>query len=513
MTTPRFAAIAGAAALALLLTACTPDKTQVSPDGSGPDATAEPAPVPSPVDDVYDQQVNWVPCGGLECAIIQVPLDWSDLDGPTVDLAINRSVARDPDNRIGSLLINPGGPGGSGLDLTEYFVTSAGDALLDAYDVVGFDPRGVGASSPIDCGDDATIDEFYLPDRLVESEAEMAEVEALGAEFAEGCREASGALVENVDTVSAARDMDVIRAALGDDELHYLGYSYGTRLGATYAQLYPQNVGRMVLDGAVDFLLPGEDLSRGQAEGFERALTNFLTWCVSREECALSGGVEQARTQLAELIRGAVDEPYDTGTRWELNGNLMIYGVVVTLYDQASWPYLDLALDEVIHDGTARIMYELANFYLARNGGTGEYLENKTWAFTAIGCLTGDESDDWSFEELEDYRAMVGEASPTFGWWFSSGAGCSGWPWTASETITDLDATADAGPILVIGTTNDPATPFAWAESLAERLGDATLLSYDGEGHTAYGRSNQCVINAVDGYLVDGQMPDSGMQC
>ena len=508
-------AAAAAALLAVVLAGCTPDKTQGSPSDD-----AQPGPVnESPSGgaatgaDVYDQDVEWSECGELECATIQVPLDWTQPGGDTIDLAINRHVAQDSGARIGSLLINPGGPGGSGLDLTEFFVTTAGDDLLAAYDVVGFDPRGVGRSTPVQCGSSEDIDAFYIPDVILETQADLDEANADVTAFAKSCRAESGASIENVDTVSAARDMDVIRAVLGDDQLHYLGFSYGTQLGATYAELYPDRVGRLVLDGAVDFLLPAVEQARGQAEGFENALTNFLRWCGQQQECALTGDVDAQKTQLSALMDRALSDPYPSGTDWDVNGNLFVYGVVVTLYDEASWPYLELALNEVVTQGTGAIMYELANFYLDRDGTTGEYTGNSTWAFTAIGCLDEADEEVWTIEDVDDFRVEMEEASPTFGWWFASGAGCDAWPWRAHQQVTSLDAAATAADgMLVIGTTNDPATPYWWAESLADRLG-STLLTYDGEGHTAYGRSNQCVIDAVDAFLVDGEMPDSGLVC
>lgn len=510
---PGLARLVAASAVAVLaLAACSPDKTQVSPDDSEPTSSATAAPPSADVSDVYDQTIAWEECGTLDCATIKVPLDWSEPEGDTIDIALNRHAARDADARIGSLLINPGGPGGSGLGLTEYFATTAGDALLDSYDVVGFDPRGVGESTPVQCGTDEDIDNFYLPDRLIESQAELDEANEIAAAFAANCRVESGAVIENVDTASAARDMDVIRAAVGDEKLNFLGFSYGTQLGATYAELYPENVGRLVLDGAVDFLLPGIEQASGQAEGFENALTNFLRWCGERDTCPLDGGVDAQKAQLSAMMERALDEPYPSGTDWDVNGNLFIYGVVVTLYDEASWPFLEMALEEVAGTGEGAVMYELANFYLDRNGTTGEYNTNSTWAFTAIGCLDDVRGEAWTIDDVDEFRAAMEEASPTFGWWFASGPGCDEWPWVADEQVTSLDAAATADQMLVIGTTNDPATPYWWSESLAERL-DASLLTYDGEGHTAYGRSNQCIIDAVDGFLVDGEMPASGTQC
>lgn len=514
----KTAAAAGTLVMLLALTACVPDFLKPDPsESAGQDPAVDLGPSsddPVPVEEsrVYGQQVEWERCGELDCATILVPLDWSKPNGDVIEIALNRHAAREPGKRIGSLLINPGGPGGSGLELTEYFVTSAGDRLLDSYDVIGFDPRGVGASTPVQCGTGEELDAFYIEDVTIETEADVEAARQQIADFAARCREISGPVVENVDTISAARDMDVIRAVVGDSELNLLGYSYGTQLGATYAQLYPHNVGRIVLDGAVDFLLPPEELSEGQAEGFEDALTEFLEWCVPQETCLLGEDVEEARATVAELILEARNQGYPTAGDAEVNGNLMIYGVVVTLYDEASWTYLQLALSEVVTLGEATIIYELANFYFDRNSVNGEYNGNSTEAFTAIGCLDDGPGEPSTLADIKDFEATSIELSPTFGWWFASGLGCDGWPWSADESITTLEDAATANTMLVVGTTNDPATPYKWSVSLAERLG-AGLLTYEGDGHTAYGRSNQCVVDAVDAYLVDGVLPDSGLRC
>jgi pimeloyl-ACP methyl ester carboxylesterase len=502
-TPRRLAAIATVAVAVVALTACTPERNQVTPSGT-------PSPAPTAGLDVYDQEIAWEDCGELECGSVRVPLDWTNPTGETIELRVNRLPATgDP---IGSLLINPGGPGGSGLDLTEYFGSMAGEDLLAAYDVVGFDPRGVGTSTPMNCGDASVVDEYYITDWPMDSQADIDAAVQRNEEFGALCRENSGAVVENMDTPSAARDMDVLRAVLGDEKLNFLGFSYGTQLGATYAQLYPQNVGRLVLDGAVDFLISEQEQGVGQARGFEKSLRNYIEWCHDENGCPLDPDPETARQQIHDVAFDAIANPLQ-GANGDVNGNLMVYGIVVTLYDEASWPYLSLALDEAIDDGTATIMGELADFYLDRDGAAGEYLSNSTIAFTGVACLDSDPNDTFAEADLRDMQAAMDEASPTFGWWFSAYTGCNGWPFAAHERITTLDATLDAAPILVIGTTNDPATPYEWAESLTERLGHATLLTYDGEGHTAYGRSNECIIEAVDGFLVDGVMPDSGTVC
>ncbi|GMA35231.1 alpha/beta hydrolase [Demequina litorisediminis] len=496
-----------------MLSACVPDKTQVSPsdgasDGGSPTASG------STGDGVYGQQIEWNTCGDLDCATIQVPLDWDEPEGETVDLAINRYPAADQDARIGSLLINPGGPGGSGLGYTEAFVSSAGTDLLDAYDVVGFDPRGVGESTPVACGADSTIDDYYMADVVIESQADVdAEVQRTAA-FAAGCEQATGDFLTEVDTVSAARDMDLLRSLLGDNALHYMGFSYGTQLGATYAELFPENVGRMVLDGALDLTLTDQDLTLGQAGGFENSYRNYLAWCVDQGDCPLGSTVEEGLAETTALLDMALEEPLFTASTHDLNRNLLLYGIIVTLYDEASWGYLTQAFEEIETTGTGAVMYQLANFYFDRDPSTDTYTSNSTWAFTAINCADSTDREATTFADIEDFTVEAEEVSPTFGWWFASGTGCDGWPESDAETVTSLDEAAAGGAdkIVVVGTTNDPATPYAWAEAMADQLG-APLLTYDGEGHTAYGRSNACIVDNVDGFMVDGELPDSGTRC
>jgi pimeloyl-ACP methyl ester carboxylesterase len=510
----RPAAVVALALGALVaLSGCLSPLEQVTPTASGAwpggsDGGASSAPGDSAV---YGQSLQWAACGELECATINVPLDWADPNGQTISLQLNRSKARKPDERLGSVVINPGGPGGSGLDLTTYFVSFAGDSLLDHYDVVGFDPRGVGKSTPINCGTTKELDAYFTAQDVAETAADVTALGDRNAAFAEHCRALSGPLVENVDTASAARDMDVIRDALGDPKLNYLGFSYGTQLGATYATLYPQNVGRFVLDGAVDFLLSSQDLSEGQARGFESSLDAYIADCLTQASCPLPHDPDLAKRAVRDLIVKARDEGIPTGGE-TLNGTLIVYGIVVTLYSETDWQYLSMAFDEALKQGTGRMFLQLASFYLGRDDN-GDYQDNSTSAYTAITCLDTPTQDAQTVDDIRAFRKVAQAASPTFGWWFAAGVGCDGWPWHAHEVVQDLSSSAAAGPIVIIGTTGDPATPLAWAQSLADQMPSSTLLVYDGQGHTAYGRSNQCIIDAVDGYFVDGTVPDSGKTC
>lgn len=509
----RAAAVTMAAAMTL--TGCSilfPPKPTTSPTPSV-DYTFDPVPAEPGAPAVYSQKVEWEPCGEFDCATVLVPLNWDEPDGETIEVAINRHRARNVDERVGNLLINPGGPGGSGKDMLEYLVDVVGERLLDSYDIIGVDPRGVGGSTPMECGTDKDVDEFLIPDFAVETQDDLAAAEAAVAAFAAKCRESSGPVVEFMDTASSARDLDVIRAVLGDEKLHFLGFSYGTQLGATYMELYPANVGRMVLDGAVDLKADPVDAALFQARGFEKALANFIDWCYQQgADCPLPKDKDAALQKVADIVATARDRGFISGYDMDVNGNLMVYGIIVTLYDEGSWEYLMIGLDEVINAGTASIFYQLANFYLDRDPDTGAYLTNQSLAFQGINCLDAGSDDDWTLEDQLAFREQVIEASPRFGWWFASGMGCEGWPWAASQTVTELVEAKGAGPALVIGTTEDPATPYAWAQELAADLG-APLLTWVGEGHTAYGRSNQCVIDVVDAFLVDGVLPADGTRC
>ncbi len=511
MIARRRAAIAATSLAAVFaLTACLPPMEQVAPteDGAWPGGDGSSAGTGG---SVYDQTVTWSKCGALECATIEVPLDWASPDGPRISLAINRSPARKPDEKLGSLLINPGGPGGSGLDLTDYFVSFAGDSVLDHYDIVGFDPRGVGQSTPIDCGTGPELDAYLLSQDVAEKQADVVALEQRNTDFANRCLELSGRVIENVDTASAARDMDVIRAVLGDDKLTYVGFSYGTELGATYAMLYPDNVGRMVLDGMVDFLLDPEALSVGQASGFESALDAYLTDCFTTSACPFPHDLELAKRQIRDLEAEARDNGLPTDGD-PVNGTKLVYGIVVTLYSEGSWSLLSQAFDEALNNGTARGFEYLGNYYLDRQTD-GTYLTNSSIAFTAISCLDQTPGDPWTIDQYRAFSKQVEAASPTFGWWFAAGVGCEGWPWTAREHVLDLSQATTTTPIVVVGTTGDPATPYEWAQTMSKQLPNATLVTYNGEGHTAYGRSNQCILDAIDGYLVDGVVPDSGLEC
>lgn len=500
--------LAVAAVAALALTACTADP---DPKPVHRPTTAAASDAPAGAEEIYGQEVNWAPCGDLECATITVPLDWSDPGGDTIGIKVNRAAATG--DKIGSLLINPGGPGGSGLDALETIALDRfGDEVVERYDLIGFDPRGVGKSTPpIACVSDSEMDTLVAADYDFATDQGIAAAEAAYGVLGEGCLEETGPLLEHVDTVSAAKDMDVIRAVLGDETLTYVGYSYGTQLGATYAALFPAKVGRLVLDGAVDPTLSSQEMSLGQAVGFESALRAYVTDCLAGTDCPLTGSVDDGMAQIRALFDQATASPLPTqdGSR-TLTGALAFSGVALPLYDESSWSYLTVGLTEAIQGGSGSVLLQLADLYYDRVDG--RYTTNATVAFWAIGC-----ADDRGTTDIAQMRADAAEieaAAPTVGSFFGyGGVLCANWPVPEAGGLDSYTAKG-AAPIVVIGTTNDPATPYAWSESLTATLGDsATLLTYEGEGHTAYGRSNDCILDAVDAYLVDGTVPAEGTRC
>jgi len=508
--------------------------TEVVPTTSAPEVTAEPetpiatTPAPSEVDGIpagfeqwYSQTIAWGQCENLrreyECATITAPLDWADPSAGSIDLAIMRHIATG--DKIGSLLINPGGPGQSGVDFLPAIWSSFGTPVQQAFDIIGFDPRGVGGSTQVVCLDDAGKDAFISAD-FPDTDAGREAMAAANAEWGQACYENTGPLLAHVDTMSAARDMDFIRHLVGDQALNYLGFSYGTQLGATYAGLFPQNVGRMVLDGAIDTTLTSDELSLGQAVGFENALRNFVTECQSRQiqdqtgaaggSCPLTGTVDEGMAQIAALLDRLQTHPLPTQSGREVNRTLGFYGIATPLYDESSWSFLSMALDEALNRGTGDILLLLADFYNDRNED-GTFASNSTEAFGAIGCV-----DDRGTSDPAEMAALAEQllaAAPTMGTYFTyGGLVCRDWPVPIAPGSFDLHA-AGAPPILVIGTTNDPATPYEWAVGLADTLDSGVLLTYDGEGHTAYTRSNQCVMDAVDQFLVDDVVPPDGKRC
>jgi len=512
---PRAATVAATSALAivLLLAGCTAaPKHQVGRDSTPSVAATNAAAgdVPADVAVFYQQVVSWSKCDAFDCAKVKAPLDWANPTAGSIDLAIKRSAAKKQDQRLGSLLIDPGGPGASGQDLVDHASTAFGASVRDVYDIVGFDPRGVGSSTAVKCGTDKDADAYLTADKPMTNQTQLDAERARTQAFGELCQTSTGALLAHVDTVSAAKDMDLLRGVLGDTKLNYLGFSYGTFLGATYAGLFPKNVGRVVLDGSIDPALDNDTVTKEQAAGFEQALRAYVADCEAGPKCPLTGGVDGGLAQIQRVMKQAQASPLPTAGGQHVNALLAFYGLAVTLYDQQSWPYLTIALTGAIQNNDASTLLQLANFYLDRKDD-GTYTSNANLAFMAINCLDYPVVSR-TIAQLDAFAADVRTVAPTFGDQFVYAAGCEAWPIKSTGVRAPIRA-AGAAPILVVGTTGDPATPYQWAVSLAGQLESGHLLTFDGQGHTAYTRSNACIMNAVDAFLVSGTVPADGKRC
>jgi pimeloyl-ACP methyl ester carboxylesterase len=470
-----------------------------------PAATEPPTPELAPF---YSQTISWEQCDGLLCGTVTVPIDYRDPGGATIDLAVNKVPAADPSRFIGPLVVNPGGPGVPGTNYAEQATSVFRSELLDRFDIVGFDPRGTGDSDPVDCLSDDELSDWLAsdpdPDDAAEAEAFAAGQEA----FFEGCVARSDSLIGHVTTTETARDLDVIRAALGQTTLTYLGASYGTKLGATYAELFPEKVGRLVLDGAVDVSLPSRELSLAQAGGFETALRSYVGDCVEGGDCFLGDTLDDGMQTISDLMDDIEEQPLPTQQGRELAVGNAFYGLVAPLYSRETWNLLDQGLSQAL-DGNGSTLLLLSDFYASREGDT--YTDNSAEAILAINCLDDPYAIDPS--QVPEQYADFERVSPTFGRVFAWGlVGCRGIEVQSSESPLEIRGEG-AAPIIVTGTTRDPATPYEWAVSLAEQLESGVLITRDGDGHTAYNTGNECVDVAIEAYLIEGTVPDDGLEC
>ncbi len=456
----------------------------------------------------YHQQVSWTDCGdGDTCASIWVPLDYAHPDGDAITIKAKMQPAADQPGRVGTLFINPGGPGGSGIDYLGY--VGLNSSITDVYDVVGFDPRGVGQSTPVQCVSDHELDVYAASDPSPDTPAEVARMQQLWTTFTQGCVALSGPLLAHVSTIEAARDMDIMRAVVKDPTFNYYGASYGTYLGATYAALFPTRVNRMVLDGAVDPAASPRTSEVHQAAGFQTALTAYLQDCVGSGNCPLGSTVAIAQQQVIRLFASIDAHPLPTSDGRQLSEGLAFLGFIVPLYSRASWQYETQALSQAL-EGHGDTLLFLADQYTDRNAA-GHYADNAIEVQSAVNCL--DHPEHESIADIESGKGAFLTASPVFGpvamWWPYT---CSNWPVPPSLPVPDY-AASGAPPIVVVGTTRDPATPYQQAVRLSQELDSGVLLSRDGDGHTAYSSGNTCIDDAINTYLVDGTPPASGTMC
>ncbi|QHC24883.1 alpha/beta hydrolase [Streptomyces sp. GS7] len=501
--------------LAVGATACSGDK-----DGTGLQTSSALAATVLPTS-LTSQKLNWQPCpapstaqGGdgkapgklpdgtaWECTSLKAPLDYAKPDGDTIDLAMVRAKAKGGGKRIGSLVFNFGGPGGSGVATLPGY--DAARSLRSRYDLVSFDPRGVGNSAGVTCLSDKETDEQRARNH------NLAETAEENKKTAAACAKNSGKVLPHVDTESAARDMDLIRQVLGDAKLNYFGISYGTELGGVYAHLFPKNVGRTVLDAVVDPTENSTQQALSQAKGFQLALDNYLADCAKTPGTCPFQSPEDGRRRIADLLTKTGKQPMPTKSGRKLTQEEAVNGIVQPLYSKEMWPILSVSLSEA-EQGHGDTLLAMADSLNGRDDN-GHY-SNMQAANTAISC-----ADTKRRLTPQDVGARLPEfrkASPVFGELTAKGLlSCTGWPVTGKSDTPQVSAPG-AAPIVVIGNTGDPATPVAGARKMADKLGKdvGVLLTVKGEGHGTYG-VNQCATKAVNEHLLNGKVPSNGTVC
>lgn len=475
----------------VLLASCTFD---------APIASHSPSPSPAA------GKIAWTDCGGgFQCGSLLVPLDYSNTQGRKISLALLRKPATDTSNRIGSLLMNPGGPGESGIDFMRADVRSFSN-LNRRFDLVTWDPRGVAGSTPVNCVDGPTLDAFLAIDTVLDDPQErQANIQA-DVDFANACQRRDGDLLPYLDSASTANDMDQIRAAVGDEKLTYLGFSYGTFIGQWYAHLFPTHVRALALDGVVDPAVSANDAQLAQVKGFEKNLQAFLADCRSRATCAYGRSGDPGVKLMAAMQR-LDTTPLRVGNR-QLTRSLAMTGVLITLYVQSYWTLLDQALT-ALDRGDGSILLLLADQYNQRKSdGTYDNLFNG--AFQGTFCLDfAVPSDISAYDRL---GPAFEQASPLFGPWSQySNYQCAVWPAKPKRDQGPLKVEG-VPPILLVGGTDDPATPYAEAQSVNRQIAGSVLLTRQGNGHTSYDAS-ACAHAATDAYLIDLTVPPAGTVC
>ncbi|MBR6458901.1 MAG: alpha/beta fold hydrolase [Actinomycetaceae bacterium] len=500
--------MAGLCALSLLLSGCSFDISVFNHGrGGGVQIEGDMPAVPAGLEEFYSQDVDWRACDEeSECAEVSAPLDYENPgNGKTVTLALVRYKAQG--TPIGTLFVNPGGPGASGIDYADSIAISWDEKILRNFDIVGWDPRGVGQSSAVDCLTDAELDEAisawsdYLTDEgLEESEREAKEI-------ADKCQANSGELLPYIGTPSTARDLDMLRHLVGDPRLYYYGASYGTAIGATYADLFPQNTGRLVLDGAVDLSVPTAEADYLQVLGFERAARKYVEQC--KENCPLTGSDDEKMRQIQTFLDSLDKDPLPTSEpERPLTKTLAVYGVILPLYI-SEYDFLSTALEQAMkqHDGS--MLLYLADMYNERNDD-GTYNDNSSEAFWAINCA---DYLPTSSERARENGQRLENESLAFGAALSGTDICEAWPYHP-DSDPKVPEAKGAAPILVVGTENDPATPYEWAQSLASQLESGHLLTWEGgEGHVAFTRGSKCIDTTIEDFLLTGEIFEGDKTC
>ncbi|HEY3872857.1 MAG TPA: alpha/beta hydrolase [Actinocrinis sp.] len=497
------------AAAMVLAAACTGSASGQPVAASSP-AQAGQLGAPPGLESYYTQKIGWNSCdNGWQCGTLKVPLNYADPGGQSIEIAVTRKQASNRSERIGSLLVNPGGPGGSGIQYAQSsgIVSSNVEAH---FDLVGFDPRGVGQSTPaVHCVTDSQMDTFLNTPPDPTGQSEINQIVNQSKFFANQCEADSASLLPYVGTVNAARDMDVLRAALGDSKLYYLGKSYGTYLGAVYAQEFPTRVGRVVLDGALDPSLTAEQMNLAQATAFDDELNQYAQSCVKQSGCPLGTDATTGLAKLKTWVDGLDQHPISGDATRKLTEAQAMTGIAFAMYSPSYWPDLTNAITNA-YSGNGALMLSMADAYNDRVNG--KYQGNETEANFAVNCV--DHPDEAaSLQQVEQELPTFEQAAPFFGQMIDwSSLPCA--YWGAKPDTTPHKITAQgAAPILVVGTTQDPATPYAWAQSLASQLSSGHLLTMNGFGHTAYMLGTSCIDTAVDAYLINDTLPATGTVC
>jgi len=509
---------------ALLLSGCTQvtNGAANAPHTTAPNSTGSSSTTPTQVPPYHADKASFRDCTNvltengitgnsqehgklsMGCATIHVPLDYLHPNGSTVDVTMIKIHDSDNKKSIGSLLLNPGGPGGSGVLFTLGELSELPTTLLTHFDIVGFDPRGVGLSTPINCVSDKQKDALNAASPDVATTAGFAAARQLAVTFNTGCEKDKGSDLPFFNTVNTARDMDALRQSLGDDKMNYLGFSYGTELGSVYAHLFPQNVRVAVLDGAVDPLTNGITQFGEQLKGFEGAFDQFASWCPSNASCqsmsdprAVAEGVEQS----------ALNSPLNTGSSRKLTFSLASNGILQALYSKSLWPDLAEGLVAAKNGDGAKLL-TLADQYTERDH-SGKYT-NIADANTTIAC--NDTAPGPTDAEIRATATSWAKLYPLFGKWAAiSLFSCQ--QWQPIRTVPPKPVAATATKVLVIGNLHDPATPYQGAKDMTTTMGNAELLTWDGEGHTSYLQGSSCVDNYVNAYLVSQTLPPANTTC
>ena len=491
--------------------ASSPGSPTASPGGS---IGARKGDVPKGLEKFYKQKLGWAPCKDkpqMQCANVKVPLDYKKPGGRAITVAMAKLPAKGG-KPIGSLFVNPGGPGESGIDLVSRADKTFGKDVIDKYDIIGFDPRGVGSSTPVDCVDDREMAKILDSDIDTSTEAGRKARKAQARQIAKGCKEKSGELLAHVGTESAARDMDVLRGLVGDEKLNYIGLSYGTQLGGAYADLFPKKVGRMVLDGAANPQQSFLPSTYTQMLSFEKSFERYAERCVKAGNCSLGSSVDAAKKKMRALLDQAHATPFKTSDpNRPLNRSMLHSTVIRLLYEDRTWSVFNQAFDQLIRQNDGSLFLKIFDATSSREGDGNK--GNRVEAYWAINCA------DYAQESEADYlkyAKKLKREAPAIGAFSAQDTVafymCAELPHHPKSNPGPYRAKGSA-PIVVIGTRHDPATPYHWAQALHKTLENSVLLTWEGDGHLAYPRAGSCIKAPVDKYLLTGEVPKDGLVC